>query len=197
MMMKRAQAAMEFLMTYGWAILVVLVVIGALAYFGVLNPQILLPERCELQQGFYCKDYMIGDNNGANLVLPAGDNVTFTFQNGRGQGMMVTAVTVTGTGDLAAITCGGPGLTYSNCDADVLLESIDAAPCQWAGKTGLHIENGLSATVTAMCTNTDDLDGLSAGGKKKFDIAVSWYAADSTETFSHSMAGQVLANIED
>jgi len=28
-MKKKAQAAMEFLMTYGWAILVVLVVIGA------------------------------------------------------------------------------------------------------------------------------------------------------------------------
>jgi len=31
--MKKSQAAMEFLMTYGWAILVVLVAIGALAYF--------------------------------------------------------------------------------------------------------------------------------------------------------------------
>ena len=29
--------AMEFLMTYGWAILVVLVAVGALAYFGVFN----------------------------------------------------------------------------------------------------------------------------------------------------------------
>lgn len=28
---------MEFLMTYGWAILVILVAIGALAYFGVLK----------------------------------------------------------------------------------------------------------------------------------------------------------------
>jgi len=36
---KRAQAAMEFLMTYGWAILVVLVAIGALAYVGVLSPE--------------------------------------------------------------------------------------------------------------------------------------------------------------
>lgn len=41
---KKAQAAMEFLMTYGWAILVVLLAIGALAYFGVLDPSRLLPE---------------------------------------------------------------------------------------------------------------------------------------------------------
>jgi len=42
--MKKGQALMEFLMTYGWAILVVLVAIGALAYFGVLNPERFLPK---------------------------------------------------------------------------------------------------------------------------------------------------------
>lgn len=46
MMNKRAQAALEFLMTYGWAILVVLAAIGALAYFGVLSPTNFVPERC-------------------------------------------------------------------------------------------------------------------------------------------------------
>jgi len=34
---KKSQAAMEFLMTYGWAILVVLVALGALAYLAVLS----------------------------------------------------------------------------------------------------------------------------------------------------------------
>ena len=41
--MKKGQAAMEFLMTYGWAILVVLAAIAALAYFGVLSPARFLP----------------------------------------------------------------------------------------------------------------------------------------------------------
>lgn len=50
-MYKKAQAAMEFLMTYGWAILVVLVAIGALAYFGVLNPDTMLPEKCIISSG--------------------------------------------------------------------------------------------------------------------------------------------------
>ncbi|KYK27137.1 hypothetical protein AYK26_00390 [Euryarchaeota archaeon SM23-78] len=50
--MKRGQAAMEFLMTYGWAILVVLAAIGALAYFGVLSPDRLLPSKCTLSPGF-------------------------------------------------------------------------------------------------------------------------------------------------
>jgi len=55
-MFKRAQAAMEFLMTYGWAILVVLAAIGALAYFGVLSPGNLLPHKCEFSAGLDCTE---------------------------------------------------------------------------------------------------------------------------------------------
>ncbi|MBI4739557.1 hypothetical protein HY772_08535 [Candidatus Woesearchaeota archaeon] len=57
MQTKKAQAAMEFLMTYGWAILVVLVAISALAYFGVLSPSKFLPERCTLPSGIACLDH--------------------------------------------------------------------------------------------------------------------------------------------
>ena len=48
---------MEFLMTYGWAILVVLAAIGALAYFGVLSPSKILPSSCTVGAGFGCRDY--------------------------------------------------------------------------------------------------------------------------------------------
>lgn len=56
---RKAQAAMEFLMTYGWAILVVLVAIGALAYFGVLSPEKLIPDKCVISpgSGVSCDDY--------------------------------------------------------------------------------------------------------------------------------------------
>jgi len=56
---RSAQAAMEFLMTYGWAILVVLAAIGALAYFGVLSPEKLLPEKCVLQPGIACISHKV------------------------------------------------------------------------------------------------------------------------------------------
>ena len=48
MFMKKAQAAMEFLMTYGWAILIVLAVIATLTSFGVLNTDIFIPSKCIL-----------------------------------------------------------------------------------------------------------------------------------------------------
>lgn len=56
---RKAQAAIEFLMTYGWALLAVLVAIGALAYFGVLDPSKILPERCNFQQELPCTGFQI------------------------------------------------------------------------------------------------------------------------------------------
>jgi uncharacterized protein (UPF0333 family) len=57
MINRKSQAALEFLMTYGWAILVVLVAVGALAYFGVLSPDRFLPAKCTLPAGIACIDH--------------------------------------------------------------------------------------------------------------------------------------------
>jgi len=81
---KRAQAAMEFLMTYGWAILVVLVVIGALAYFGVLNPSQLLPEKCTLPIGFNCKDFRVNSSS-----------IKVDIENGAGRGVRIFVINFT------------------------------------------------------------------------------------------------------
>ena len=54
---KKAQAALEFLMTYGWAIMVVLVAISALSYFGVLSPDNFLPNKCSFPAGISCVDF--------------------------------------------------------------------------------------------------------------------------------------------
>ena len=71
-MFGKSQAAMEFLMTYGWAILVVLVAIGALAYFGVLSPDRFLPSKCTLPAGIACTDFKISTASGATIVLRNG-----------------------------------------------------------------------------------------------------------------------------
>ncbi len=68
---------MEFLMTYGWAILVVLVAIGALAYFGVLNPSRFLPNSCTIVPGIGCDDFKISAAT-AQLILSNGKGEDFT-----------------------------------------------------------------------------------------------------------------------
>ncbi len=56
---RKGQAAMEFLMTYGWAILVVLAAIGALAYFGILSPSKFLPASYTISGGFSAGEYKV------------------------------------------------------------------------------------------------------------------------------------------
>ena len=80
-MFRKAQAAMEFLMTYGWALLAVLVVIGALAYLGILDVETILPERCTFPVPLNCQDHVI-QNEALQLVL----------LNGAGRGMNVRSI---------------------------------------------------------------------------------------------------------
>ena len=60
----KSQAALEFLTTYGWAFLVILIMIGTLAYFGILNPSKILPNRCNFGAEFQCLDYQISSTTG-------------------------------------------------------------------------------------------------------------------------------------
>ena len=85
-MNRKSQAALEFLTTYGWAFLVILIMIGALAYFGILSPSKVLPSRCNFGPEFQCIDYKI---NAAN------NDVILRLKNNVGD---------TATGSLAAIS---------------------------------------------------------------------------------------------
>lgn len=99
-MFRKAQAAMEFLMTYGWAILVVLAAIGALAYFGVLSPDRFLPEKCTLPSGVACLDFTY-----------SGSAIVMSIQNGAGFDMTGVTVGVNGAGCANATTTGPTTLT--------------------------------------------------------------------------------------
>ncbi|MBD3204096.1 hypothetical protein GF327_07405 [Candidatus Woesearchaeota archaeon] len=70
-MIKKAQAAMEFLMTYGWAVLVVVAAIAAMSYFGVLSTNKFLPFSCNFPAGTACIDKPVIDaeNDRINLAL--------------------------------------------------------------------------------------------------------------------------------
>lgn len=76
--MKKGQAAMEPLMIYGWAILVVLIAIGTLAYFGVFGPENFIPEKCVISKGsgLFCEEFT--SSAGANGTVRIRIKNTFT-----------------------------------------------------------------------------------------------------------------------
>ena len=81
----KAQAAMEFLMTYGWMILVVISAIAALAYFGVLDPEKSIPETCTMPPGIGCQGFSYID-----------DQAHFVLRNSQGVNMENVVVSFSG-----------------------------------------------------------------------------------------------------
>ncbi len=100
--MRKGQAAMEFLMTYGWAILVVLAAIAALAYFGVLSPARFLPERCDFPAGLTCVDKAV--------ISGSANTITMAIRNNVGDTVNITSASVPAgdnCGSVSAVTIGG------------------------------------------------------------------------------------------
>lgn len=55
-MQKKAQSAVEFLTTYSWAIMIILLTIGALSYFNVFNTSRFVAEKCETGAQISCRE---------------------------------------------------------------------------------------------------------------------------------------------
>ena len=75
----KAQSAMEYLMTYGWAILIVAVVLGALYSLGVFNGAAFLGTSCIAASGFYCTNPTL--STGGVLTVTIGQATGTTFKN--------------------------------------------------------------------------------------------------------------------
>lgn len=84
--MKKAQIAMESIMIYGLAILVVMLAIGALMYFDVLDLGSLLPDKCEVKGvSITCDDYGVYTNK-----------VVLQLRNNIGKNIYLTSIDVEG-----------------------------------------------------------------------------------------------------
>jgi len=122
MQYKKGQAAMEFLMTYGWAILVVLIAIGALAYFGVLNPGRFLPSSCTIMPGVSCEDFQAIDST---------ETVSLTMRNGIGDDITNVTVLINQPDSnvtICDLSC-STGCTSTNTMPDGQLATWTASDC--------------------------------------------------------------------
>ncbi len=179
MMYRQAQGALEFLMTYGWAFLVILIMIGALAYFGVLSPTKFLPERCTFGTQFLCKDYLLSYNAGAPVV-------TLRLQNNLGQAIYVTDVDATSQEGF-----GGCTVTSVTTDSG----ATDVYDSTGAGSSGTisSISDGEFFDMVLDCTDTG---GMTEDSKYKVSVNIVYFAATSSSSFSHTVQGEVFANVE-
>jgi hypothetical protein len=69
MLLMRGQAAIEFFMTYGWAIFALLLVLAALLSSGILSPNYLVSEECTFGNSIKCDFALYNDGGSSRLTL--------------------------------------------------------------------------------------------------------------------------------
>ena len=92
----RGQAMMEYLVTYGWAILMLVLVIGLLVSSGAFSANSFSVQECTFQPGLPCSPYILYLNSTSDQTV-----LDFTLTNALGFPINVIGVNYTVT-DLGA-----------------------------------------------------------------------------------------------
>ncbi len=67
--MRKGQVAVEYLMTYGWAILALLIVIAAIFASGILSPTYLISEECSFGNNMPCNFALFNENGETKMLM--------------------------------------------------------------------------------------------------------------------------------
>lgn len=65
----RGQASVEYLMTYGWAIFALVIVLVVLLTSGILSPNYLISEECNLGTNLQCNFALFNEGGSTRIVL--------------------------------------------------------------------------------------------------------------------------------
>ena len=125
----RAQAAIEYLTTYAWAIMLLIIVIGALAYFGFTNVQDYIPSSCQVDGPFTCDEWVAYQDS--TLSRP---EVAVVITNPTNSAYTISEAVFNYEGETGDLNCG----RIRNLNTDVLIPQ---------GQTYL-IDAGASAEFT-------------------------------------------------
>ena len=164
--MKKSQAALEYLLTYGWAILIVIIVGASLYALGVFTPGQWTGKRQTGFAQFRVEDFQFGTNG----------NLTIVFEDQIGKTVDLTDIKATYKGS----TC-----TF------FLINS--KANTTWVNLTTHNYTVAPSqvyyATTNATCWGTQNL-------KSSYSIAVDFYYTDPDSGLSHIDSGTLFGAVE-
>lgn len=170
---KKGQVSLEFLTTYGWAFMVALIAIGALAYFGVLNPSKYTPARCNFGTEITCNDFRI---SGDSTVAPV---INFRLTNSIGTSVKIDDVQVTNDGS-----------TPLSCPINAILLAGTATQFN----NSVWNDGGI-VNVVATCTANAG-NGIIKGDKTKVKVSIRYYDPVSGASYSHVVNGELYDQVQ-
>ena len=171
---KKSQAALEFLTTYAWAFLVILIMVGALAYFGILNPSKLLPDRCNFGSEISCdKNRMIVNNIDTTTLM-------MRLTNNFGTSVVVNKSITNVTTDIIAA---------GNCNPQIEGVDIPSSPTE----QGYVWPAGTTITFSADCSGGANLVEKE---KIKMNIEIAYYPASAGVNYGKIIFGEIFTTIQ-
>ena len=137
----KGQSALEYLMTYGWALLIIVVVGAALYALGVLNPATYQQKTCTGMTYFLYQDHKLASNGSFEIQVTNGNQVV----------------------DVTGVSVGGTSLTFTTVAANVSNTVVLSGTGGPTGTQGspynqdvtitYNVAGGISGqTSTATCT---------------------------------------------
>ncbi|RJQ16953.1 hypothetical protein C4573_02735 [Candidatus Woesearchaeota archaeon] len=104
----KAQASLEFMTTYGWALLVVITAIGAIVYFGFLDVNTLQKDYCDTIPELPCTEYSLNQTQ-----------VKLQLRNGFERDITVNSIRVSNddTG-IFTVNCNAPQVIFISQNAN-------------------------------------------------------------------------------
>lgn len=167
----KSQTVLESLVTYGWAILIVLIVVGLLNYFGVLSFSTFLPEKCSFGSEVVCVDYVIH-------YATAGEDgttgqVNFKLSNNLEEDIEIDSVSI---------------------KTESALPYVEPGKCQISfnptGKWKKRTEKNFISTPDC---NSDNAQ-FSVNKKGKILVTIEYHEIGASE-FVHEVQGEILGSV--
>lgn len=148
-MARKGQTAMEYLMTYGWAILIIVVVGAVLFAYGVFSPAKLIPKGACTSGSLYidAKDWL----------LTSGGQFTMQVQNRVGDTINIVNTTINdGTATQSSLTSQNvsAGAKSGTITVSSLTSGNTGDSRTLAVSVGYTVPSGAAGTRTYSCTLT-------------------------------------------
>jgi hypothetical protein len=136
---RKGQSALEYLMTYGWALVVIVIVVAALVVFGVFST----PKNCSPFGGrLLLKDYSI-----------TGSGISMVVQNNSTGNITVTGITATGTGGTLTYSGGSRAVGVGDANTFALAGTLTGSVNEEITVTYTTADS-LTKTETTTCVGT-------------------------------------------
>ena len=148
----------------------IIIIIAAIAYFGILKPQKILPDRCNFNAGFDCQAYTLINGPAAN-----DDIVRLRLKNGLGSTIDIDAAPA---GQLSILSEAGSVITCTAAQA-------------------LPITNWGTGEVKDLAWTGCDLAalGFSTGEKAKIFVKIKFYDPKAGSDYTKIAEGEFFTTV--